>query len=83
MIDLVIETEFKPHDIAPLIPIIAGAGGIVTTWETAPARTAGASSRPATARACGGAEIVEPLISRVAPNALTPRKPSATDVSRR
>ncbi len=32
-IDLVIETEIKPHDIVPLIPIIVGAGGIVTTWE--------------------------------------------------
>jgi myo-inositol-1(or 4)-monophosphatase len=32
-IDLVIETEIKPHDIAALIPIIRGAGGLVTTWE--------------------------------------------------
>src|SRR5687768_411597 len=32
-VDLVIETELKPYDIVPLIPIIAGAGGIVTTWE--------------------------------------------------
>jgi len=32
-IDLVIETEIKPHDIVPLIPIITGAGGIVTTWN--------------------------------------------------
>ncbi len=32
-IDLVVETEIKPHDIVPLIPIIVGAGGIVTTWE--------------------------------------------------
>ena len=32
-IDLVIETELKPHDVLPLIPIIAGAGGIVTTWD--------------------------------------------------
>jgi len=32
-IDLVIETELKPYDILPLIPIIAGAGGIVTTWD--------------------------------------------------
>ncbi len=32
-IDLVIETGIKPHDIAALIPIINGAGGIVTTWE--------------------------------------------------
>lgn len=33
LIDLVIETEIKPHDIVPLIPIITGAGGVVTTWE--------------------------------------------------
>ena len=32
-VDLVIETELKPHDILPLIPIIAGAGGIVTAWD--------------------------------------------------
>jgi len=32
-VDLVIETEIKPHDIVPLIPIITGARGIVTTWN--------------------------------------------------
>ena len=32
-VDLVIETELKPYDIMPLIPIIAGAGGIVTCWD--------------------------------------------------
>ena len=32
-VDLVIETELKPYDILPLIPIISGAGGIVTTWD--------------------------------------------------
>ena len=32
-VDLVIETELKPHDVAALIPIISGAGGIVTTWN--------------------------------------------------
>jgi myo-inositol-1(or 4)-monophosphatase len=40
-IDLIIETEIKPHDIVPLIPIIAGAGGIVTTWENGPAQGGG------------------------------------------
>ena len=40
-IDLIIETEIKPHDIVPLIPIIAGAGGIVTTWENGPAQNGG------------------------------------------
>ena len=32
-VDLVIEAELKPYDIVALIPIIEGAGGIITTWE--------------------------------------------------
>ena len=32
-VDLVIEAGLKPYDIAPLIPIVQGAGGIVTTWD--------------------------------------------------
>src|SRR5471032_3620866 len=40
-IDLIIETELKPHDVVALIPIIAGAGGIVTTWEGGPANAGG------------------------------------------
>ena len=40
-IDLVIETEIKPHDIVALIPIIVGAGGIITTWEGGPAQDGG------------------------------------------
>jgi myo-inositol-1(or 4)-monophosphatase len=40
-IDLVIETELKAHDIVPLIPIITGAGGTITTWENGPAKTGG------------------------------------------
>ena len=31
--DLVIEAGMKPHDIVALIPIIEGAGGIITTWQ--------------------------------------------------
>ena len=31
-IDLVIECGVHAHDIAALIPIIEGAGGIVTSW---------------------------------------------------
>ena len=33
MADLVIEAALKPVDIAPLIPVIEGAGGIVTDWQ--------------------------------------------------
>ena len=32
-VDLLIETELKPHDVLALIPIIEGAGGIITTWD--------------------------------------------------
>lgn len=32
-VDLVIETNLKPFDILPLVPVIQGAGGIVTSWE--------------------------------------------------
>jgi myo-inositol-1(or 4)-monophosphatase len=40
-IDLIIETDIKPYDIVPLIPVIVGAGGIVTTWENGPAQAGG------------------------------------------
>jgi histidinol phosphatase-like enzyme (inositol monophosphatase family) len=36
-IDLVVEARLKPFDIAPLIPIVEQAGGIVTTWDGGPA----------------------------------------------
>jgi myo-inositol-1(or 4)-monophosphatase len=32
-VDLVIETGLKPHDVLALVPIITGAGGVITTWE--------------------------------------------------
>jgi histidinol phosphatase-like enzyme (inositol monophosphatase family) len=32
-VDLVIEAGLKAHDIVPLIPIIEGAGGMVTDWN--------------------------------------------------
>ena len=41
LVDLVIETELKPHDIVALIPIILGAGGIITTWDNGPPQAGG------------------------------------------
>jgi myo-inositol-1(or 4)-monophosphatase len=41
-VDLVIETGLKPYDIIPLIPIIEGAGGVVTTWSGESACAGGA-----------------------------------------
>jgi myo-inositol-1(or 4)-monophosphatase len=40
-LDLVIETELKPFDIAALVPIITGAGGVVTNWDGEPAQNGG------------------------------------------
>lgn len=40
-IDAIIEATLKPWDIQALIPIIENAGGIVTTWEGAPAHDGG------------------------------------------
>ncbi len=41
-VDLVIESGLKPYDIAALIPIVQGAGGVVTTWEGGDAARGGA-----------------------------------------
>lgn len=32
-VDLVVEADLKPFDIVALIPIVEGAGGVVTTWD--------------------------------------------------
>ncbi len=41
-VDLVIETNLQPYDIVALIPIIEGAGGVVTTWNGESAAKGGA-----------------------------------------
>ncbi len=49
-IDLVVESSLKSYDIAPLIPVIEAAGGIVTTWDGGPANEGGrilAAANPA------------------------------------
>ena len=40
-IDLVVEANLGFYDIAPLVPIIEGAGGIVTDWQGGPIRAGG------------------------------------------
>ena len=40
-IDLVIEASLQSYDIVPLIPIIEGAGGVVTTWDGGSAAAGG------------------------------------------
>ena len=40
-VDLVVESGLKPYDIVALIPIVEGAGGIVTSWDGGPAGDGG------------------------------------------
>jgi myo-inositol-1(or 4)-monophosphatase len=40
-IDIALDAGLAAYDIAPLIPIIEGAGGIVTTWDGASAASGG------------------------------------------
>ena len=40
-IDLVVEAGLKPYDIVALIPIVEGAGGVITAWDGGPATGGG------------------------------------------
>ncbi len=40
-VDLVVEAGLQTYDIAPLIPIVEGAGGVVTSWEGGSAKDGG------------------------------------------
>ena len=78
-VDLVIETELKPYDILPLIPIIAGAGGIVTTWDGGPP-TAGGRIIAAGDKRVHEAAMKVWLIAVSARAACMRRRPSSHDM---
>lgn len=59
-IDLVVEAGLKPYDIVALIPIIEGAGGIVTTWSGGRAESGGAIV------ACGDPRLHEQVLALLA-----------------
>ena len=40
-LDLVVESQLKPYDIVPLVPILEGAGCIVTDWQGRPPLSGG------------------------------------------
>lgn len=49
-VDLVCEASMKPHDIMALIPVIDGAGGIVTDWRGKPFTLDGQATQVLAAR---------------------------------
>ncbi|MCP5382024.1 MAG: histidinol-phosphatase [Kordiimonadaceae bacterium] len=55
-IDIVIESGLEPHDIQALIPIIEGAGGIVTNWQGEPCDKGGQ------VLACGDKRLHEQVV---------------------
>ena len=54
--DLVIESNMKIHDIFALIPIVEGAGGIITDWQ------GNSASNGGQILACGNKRLHEALI---------------------
>jgi histidinol phosphatase-like enzyme (inositol monophosphatase family) len=40
-VDLVIESGLKPWDVGALIPVVSGAGGVITNWRGGPAHEGG------------------------------------------
>lgn len=40
-LDLVVEAGLQPYDIVALIPIVEGAGGVITSWDGGPATQGG------------------------------------------
>jgi myo-inositol-1(or 4)-monophosphatase len=42
LVDLVIESDLNAYDIMPLVPIVEGAGGVITDWTGAPVTGGGA-----------------------------------------
>ena len=59
-VDLVVESGLKPYDIAALIPIIKGAGGVVTSW------TGGDASGGGTVVAAGDPRLHEAALKLIA-----------------
>jgi histidinol phosphatase-like enzyme (inositol monophosphatase family) len=59
-IDLVIESGLKPYDIVALIPIIEGAGGVVTNW------TGGSAASGGQIVASGDARLHDEVLRRLA-----------------
>lgn len=41
-VDVIVEADLKPYDVQALMPIIEGAGGVITTWDGQSAQNGGA-----------------------------------------
>ncbi len=60
LVDVVMEANLKPFDIIPLIPIIEGAGGVVTGWD------GGSAANSSRIIACGDARVHAEILNLIA-----------------
>lgn len=58
-VDVIIEADLKPYDVQALIPIIEGAGGIITSWDGDTAQHGG------TVLACGDPELHAHILEKL------------------
>lgn len=58
-VDIIIEADLKPYDVQALIPIIEGAGGIITSWDGSSAQNGG------TVVACGDPRLHHQVLGRL------------------
>ena len=58
-VDVVVEAGLKPYDIVALVPIIEGAGGVVTTWDGGRPEAGGAIV------ACGDPRLHAAVVERL------------------
>lgn len=58
-VDVIIEASLQPYDVQALIPIVEGAGGVMTAWDGSSAQHGGAVI------ACGDAALHAQLVARL------------------
>ncbi len=59
-VDCVVESGVKPHDVVALIPIVEGAGGVMTDWR------GGDAAKGGDVIACGDRRLHEEALARLA-----------------
>jgi myo-inositol-1(or 4)-monophosphatase len=58
-VDVVIETGLQPYDVQALMPVIEGAGGVITNW------TGGPCDQGGPVLACGDPGLHQELLRRL------------------
>ena len=60
LVDVVLEAHLDIHDVQALIPVVQGAGGVITTWDGGDPQYGGSVI------ACGDPELHRQLLALIA-----------------